>query len=62
MNQDIKRENTKFLDAVLGRPAKPKTRRNLIIDNAWEDLKAGRISVFEYNHKHQEALKFDKNV
>lgn len=55
--------NQQFIDAVLDRPVKVKTRRNLIIDNLWEDLKANRITPFEYNKRYNKAIKLtEQNI
>lgn len=50
--------NKQWVDAVLDRKNVRQIKpRNIIIDNAWEDLKAGKISVFEYNDKYNAAIK-----
>lgn len=52
-------ENEAWLDTVLGRRPKVKKIRNVIVDEAWNELKAGKISAFEYNRIFREALKYE---
>lgn len=55
-----KEKEKQWVDSILGRDQiKPKRKTNVIIDMAWEDLIAGRITPFQYNEKYRNAIKLN---